>query len=244
MCTPVHTEESKMGEIVLKKAPAEDILSDVGHTLTAAATATAAGAGDWSAAESYLRPVYTVAAQVSTDLATAKSARTSASTTRDALDRGADKLIAAMYDRTYNALGRPGNGSDPLFLLLFPHGPSTYSAGPDDEQPQRMGLLVELLASRVHPRLDPLLADAFVAELNAVIPPLAAARDAVNSEGVRVGHLSTLRRALAQSAQVQLSRLKKHWRAEGRSEASIHEIIPDRPRGTRPSSEAGAPVPA
>ena len=56
--------------------------------------------------------------------------------------------------------------------------------------------------------------------------------DAVRKPRQRLDLAQRMNTAVARSTQVALSRCKKAYKADGQSEAAIHEVIPDRPQVT------------
>jgi hypothetical protein len=222
-------EEGDVGEVIPKDGAVDDILTDLRATLDAA---TVRGAQLRADAERFLLQTTTLAEQVTRDLADQKRALVPLEQAVHARDARADDLLAASYDRIFNELGRPGR--DPLLTLMFPGGFGGYTDVPDEEQPDLMDMLVELLLKGVHPGIS----SATVSEITAPITVAAAeyrtAVDALRAPRTRVKHLTRLRTTLARSGQVQLARLKRHWKAEGMSEADIHQMIPDRPSARPP----------
>jgi hypothetical protein len=69
----------------------------------------------------------------------------------DSFDEKADALIAAKHDEIWNIIGRPAN--DAILIILFPQGASYYTDGANEEQPDRMDVLAELLDNGIHPKL-------------------------------------------------------------------------------------------
>ncbi|MSQ84027.1 MAG: hypothetical protein EXR77_14280 [Myxococcales bacterium] len=59
--------------------------------------------------------------------------------------------------------------------------------------------------------------------------PMQQLLDAVRKPRQRLDLALRMETAVARSAQVALSRCKKAWKADGHTEAAIHEVIPDRP---------------
>lgn len=116
--------------------------------------------------------------------------------------------------------------------LLFPGGVGYYADGEDDEQPDRMDLLAELLEAGVHPRLDRAVAGERAKAVRGESALLRAAHDASRGPRLRLRLLDRVRTALGRSAQMELAHTKRRFRAEGYSEAEIHDVIPDRPRPT------------
>ncbi|MGE0790188.1 MAG: hypothetical protein AB7S26_31225 [Sandaracinaceae bacterium] len=227
-----------MGEVIRKDAAAADIIADVRATLT---SATARG-GEWaSAATERLGAVATLADGVSTRWTEANAAAAPAEAALALADEQADKLLGRVSDDIWNAVGRPG--SDPALDILFPGGISYYAQGAVDEQPARMQLLAELLEGGVHPRLEASRAAALAAEVRGAATELESRVDAARPLIARRRLTERMQTSIARTAQVALSRLKAQWKADGKTEAEIHAVIPDRPsRRTRRDTDPTPPA--
>jgi hypothetical protein len=106
-----------MGEIVRKKAPPDDIMEDVGETVTKAVPKQ----GVWkSVAEEKLEPLVKIYATVKADQEALHKKLAPLLADVDQFDIRADKFIGEKSDEIWNALDRPGN--DPALSLLFPGG--------------------------------------------------------------------------------------------------------------------------
>lgn len=226
-----------MGEVIRKDAAAADIFADVRATVT---NATAKG-GDWqTAAAGRLGSIVTLTTGVETRLSEARAAAGPAAADLDVADDVSDKLLGRISDDIWNLVGRPG--ADPALDILFPGGVSYYASGSTAEQPVRMGLLADLLESGIHPRLEAARASAFATEIRDAATALEERVDAARPLVVRVKLSERVQSAVARSAQVALSRLKAQWKADGKSEAEIHTVIPDRPSKKR-AAGGGEPTP-
>lgn len=213
-----------MGEVIRKDAAAEEILSDARTTLT---RATARG-GDWqSAATARLEAVLNLADNVAGRLSEAHREGASAEAALGVSNDAADRLIHRVSDDVWNIVGRPAH--DAALDLIFPSGASAYTEGDTTEQPDRMTLLADLLESGIHPRLDHAKATSLATEILTEATTLNMHVEAVRPLRVRI-HLATkMQQAVARAAQAALSALKRSWKADGKSEVEIHEVIPDRP---------------
>lgn len=225
-----------MGEIISKQAATDDIMADIHTTLAAARARGGAWATD---GDTFLGQVLAVADRATTERDQAEAEARPLRLTLAARDAQADDLILKFYDETYNLLGRPGY--DPLWSLLYPGGASAYTEGNTMDQPERMELLVTLLRSNVHPGIPDDRAKIMATELEVAAADLKEAVNALVRPSTRAAHFDRLRQILARSGQVQLSRLKRHWKGQGRSEADIHQVIPDRPRRSKAATDAPAP---
>jgi hypothetical protein len=139
-------------------------------------------------------------------------------------------------------VGRPA--SDPALSILFPGGIACYAGGDVEGQPDRMDLLAELLDASLHPRLPAIQAKAHAKEVRANAKVLRAAVDLARPARARVELLDRVRRAIATSAQVELSSLKRLYKVERFSESDIHAVIPDRPPTPKRTAPPPSDVPA
>ena len=214
-----------MGEVIRKNAAVADILADVVTTLHNARER----GGDWQKlAEERLSPLLALADDVSAKLNATRAKLAPLEAALEAVDESADRLLRRIGDDVWNAVGRPF--SDPSLDILFPDGADYYADGALEQQPERMELLAELLSSGIHPRLAADKAQAFAAEVREAAGAVRAKLEAAAPERARVALLARVQMALARTGQVQLSHLKRLYRAQGMSEAEVHRVIPDRPR--------------
>lgn len=225
-----------MGETIRKGAAVEDILADGKTTLTKAQ----ARGGDWqTSAEARLAPTLALATSIDARILAATAAAAPALAALEAGNHSADDLLGRISDDVWNAIGRPA--SDVAYDILFPGGFAYYAEGDVAEQPDRMDMLAELLLSSVHPRLAAERAAALAVELNASSLALRALVDAARPLRARVELANKMKTAVAHAAQIALSNLKRAWKADGKSEADIHSVIPDRPR-PRKTAAPGTPL--
>jgi len=222
-----------MGEVVRKDAAAEDILNDARTTMT---RATARG-GDWeSAATARLGPVLNLAESVAGRLADALMLNAPAEAELAVSNDEADRLIQRVSDDVWNLVGRPGH--DAALDLIFPGGASSYTEGDTTEQPDRMTLLADLLESGIHPRLDAGRANALALEIRTDATALRAKVEVARPIRLRITLASKMQQAIARAAQSALAGLKRSWKADGKSEVEIHEVIPDRPVASKKAATA------
>lgn len=224
-----------MGEIIRKKAAVDDIFDDV---RTTHANATARG-GIWqSVAEERLGPVVAAVDQTEGELAQAEAQAIPVFAALEAENVKADRLLGKVSDDIWNAVGRPA--SDPYLSILFPGGYAHYADGDVTAQPARMIVLVELLRKGVHPALPPEVATACADTVEAAANALRVRVEAASVPRAKLATLGRMRDAVARSAQVALSGLKRIYRGYGMSEAEVHTVIPARPRPS--AKKAGAPA--
>jgi hypothetical protein len=224
-----------MGEIIRKHASVDAILEDLRESHQMAL----ARGGLWKTlAEQRLGPVIEAVTTLEADIASVETVAGPALAALAAENVKADRLLGKVSDDVWNAIGRPA--SDPYYSLLFPGGYGRYADGDVKEQPARMTLLVELLRRGVHPQLS---ADVAEPCAQAVEVAAAALRDKVEAAGTLSGKLVMLGRmrdAVARAAQMELSALKRIYKAHGLSEAEIHTVIPAH---TRPGSKKNGAAP-
>jgi hypothetical protein len=226
-----------MGEVISKNAAVDDIMADVAMTY---ARAKARG-GKWlEHADRMLGNSLNLAESLVGRRRAALDEMLPLAAALDAQDEHADRFIGQISDEVWNLLGRPA--FDPTYDVVFPNGINYYTGGPDDEQPDRMELLAELLEMNVISRIS---ADQARAFAQRVRDEEAAYRKVLDQTAIPRARLQLLDRAkiaLVQSAQIALAHLKRLYRAEGFSEAEIHTVIPDRPR--KRASTLPPPAPA
>lgn len=227
-----------MGEVIRVGAAAADIMKDVAETLT---KATAMG-GKWQAlADEQLGSVVTLASTIAAQLVVARAAAAPLVAKVDAENLAADKLLGKVSDTIWNALGRPR--SDAGLSILFPGGYSYYAEGDTAGQPDRMDVLVQLLLSGIHPRLDPAVAQAAATEVQGASTTLRAAVSAASQPAAQLGVLERVEVAVARAARIELASLKRLYKVAGFSETEIHKVIPDRTAAAPKKTPDAAPVP-
>lgn len=228
-----------MGEVIRKDAAADDIIADV----RAAAIDAATKEDKLKAlAEELLSPLVKLIDAVDVrrkDAAKVAAPIVAAISTED---NTADKLLLDVHDVIYNALKRPAN--DPALAILYPGGTTVYTEGPNEEQPDRMDLLAELLEAAIHPRLDASTATASATRVRSEAETYRALVDSSRKPLARVKLLDKVWIAIARIGQISLTRLKKRYLAEGFTEVQVHTVIPDRPRPSGPPAPAPTMPPA
>lgn len=226
-----------MGEVIRRTSAVEDIVNDAKTTLSRAQ----AKGGAWgSLAEERLAGSLSLMQGVEGQLTALRPQYEAAQAVVLAANDHADKQIGRIADETWNAVGRPAN--DPALAILFPGGIAYYADGDTAEQPARMEVLARLFESGVHPRLDPNLATRFATELRSEAETLASAVAQLTMPAAQMKSLGRVRTSLGRATQSELVNLKRHWRANGQTEAEIHSVIPDRGRETPKRAVEPAPV--
>lgn len=233
-----------MGEVIRKSAAVDDILADVRKSFAAAQ---AAGGPFKTLADQTLKQALALFDLIDGKLRTAQAKLEPLQATQLAKNASADRFVGRLADDIWNDVGRPAQ--DPQYELLFPSGISFYTEGPDDEQPTRMELLAEMIESGLHPRLDATRAKAYAKQLRDEATAFEAAVEAARKPRAQVTMFERLRTASGRNAHSALVSYKRLLRAQGISEAKIHEVIPDRPsaapvaRPPAPHPEPVAPTP-
>ncbi len=226
-----------MGEVIRKTAAAADIVADAraAHSKSMARPGTPFA----EAAEAHVAPVLRLIDEVDAQLTAAVAEEAPLLNALEVADEGADAVLGKRADTIWNAIGRPR--TDPAYSLLFPGGVGGYADGDVLEQPTRMEVLVKLLRSGVHPKLPADVAEEAASEIEASAAALRDAAEAIRGPRTRVRLLEATMTALARSAAIELSRMKRSLLVEGLTQAQIHEVIPDR---SRPKPKTPAPAPA
>jgi hypothetical protein len=214
-----------MGEVIRKDAAVPDIITDVRTTYT---RAKAKGGLMNSIAEEKLGPTIELLHFTEERLLKARDAYAPLHAALQVMDTQADFLLKKTSDDVWNAIGRPA--SDPAYDILFPDGVSYYTEGSDEDQPNRMELLAELLESGVNPKLDKELAQHVAANIRSQASKYRELVDVIRLPKARLALLEKVWIAIARTAQTELVKLKRRYKSEGLSEVEIHSVIPDRPR--------------
>jgi hypothetical protein len=214
-----------MGEVIRKDAAADDIAADCNTTLANAA----ARGGTWKQlAHERLGPTMALYTKVAADLSQTEATLGPLLAVIKATDKETDDFLSAKADEMWNLIGRPA--FDAAYSLVWPGGPSTYTDGPDNEQPERMELLAELLTANLHPKVDAAWATALADDVRARAKTYRAHLDAIHPQRSKLNLLKKMRGTVARAAQMEIARLKKRYLAEGFTEVDVHQVIPDRPR--------------
>jgi len=234
-----------LGSVIRKDAAVEDILADCKTTM---ANAQAKG-GVWKdRAEERILPVLTLFQSVEGQLTFAEQVAVPLLAAVRVKDAEADAVLGKVSDDVWNLVGRPA--ADPALSVLFPGGIAYYADGDTGGQPDRMAVLAQLLVAGIHPKLPTDTAAAAAAEVTASAETLRTAVDAARQPAAKLAALQRIRTSMARVAQIELTNLKRAYKAAGYSEADIHEVIPDRPVKTAkaapkaPAGDSPAPVAA
>ena len=150
-------------------------------------------------------------------------------------------MIGSSLDAVHNALGRPRYSVD--YALIAGTGCQEWTRTTRPEKPQLMKLLAANLRSTEHPSLQDS-KEGLGSQVETAARTLAQAVDALTNAELVVRILKKRRRALAQAAQVMLSRLKRDFLNAGLTQAQIHEIVPSEPRSRSAPVQPGAEIPA
>ena len=228
-----------MGEVIANKAAADDIFADL---VTTHARAVARG-GKWQQlAEERIGAVLSVITNLQLRLSTAESEVLPLKAALDAQDKRSDQFIGRLSDEIWNAIGRPS--FDPTYDVVFPGGIANYTVGANEEQPDRMDLLADLLEMNLISKLDPATLADMVKRVRGESAAYRKVVDGFVQPRVRLQQLQRAKGAIAQSGQMELAHLKRLYKAQGFTEADIHSVIPDRPRPRKAPVTAPSPTPA
>lgn len=208
-----------MEGLIRRDAPAHKASTDVRRALENAA---ALGGSAKQICEERLGPVLSLVEMVTAQLDKARQEAEPRVTAINASKKSAAAILDAVHDDLWGAVGRPA--SDATLSLLFPGGTSYYAEGTADEQADRMELLAQLLSAGMHPRLPMEQARAAAKEVRGAAKALRDSVDAARTPRARVRLLERASEVVAQSAQKELSLLRRRLLAEGINEADIEAI--------------------
>lgn len=210
-----------MAEVIRKGSAAEDVIADVHKTLVNAR----ARGGAWvGPAEEKLGLIERLWAMAESRHAAAMTALAPLLAALNAEDDKADDLLGATSDDVWNKVGRPG--SDPILSIMFPGGIAYYTDARDEDQPDRMDLLAELLEAGLHPKLEAPVAHTHATAIRASAGRYREKVEAVRAPAARVKLLEAMKTAVGRYAQTELSNLKRRYKSDGLSESDIHTVIP------------------
>lgn len=184
--------------------------------------------------EERLGPALSLVETITNQLDRALEAQTPALASVSAASDRARSLLDAVYNAIKETLGKPM--SDVALSLLFPGGTAYYAEGSADERPDQMELLAQLLEAGMHPRLPPERAREAAAEVRTGARGLREAVEASRIPRARVRLLERASDIVAQSAQNELSTLRRRLAAESVAESDIAWILKGE---ARPIPEGG-----
>ncbi|MCC6559615.1 MAG: hypothetical protein IT372_42405 [Polyangiaceae bacterium] len=225
-----------MGESIDRGAARDDIMADAEKTHQ---NATAKG-GVWKeVADQRIGPTIVLYNGLKAQLAAASAEAGPLTAQLAARNRDANTTIGNVADAVWNAVGRPGHGSDPVYAILFPGGITYYTDGALESKPERMAILAQLLTSGLHSKLPLQKAQDAAAEVTAAAGALRAAIEAARAPAAREEMFDRITTAVAQSTALEISSVKRVYKSHRFSEAEIHTVIPDRPRSRGASAKRG-----
>ncbi len=228
-----------MGEVISNKAAADDIFADV-ETIHARA---AARGGKWQQIEQdRFGALIGVIVGLKSRLGAAESAVLPLKAAIEAQDKHSDQFIGKLSDDIWNTIGRPA--FDPTYDVVFPGGIAEYTTGTDEEQPDRMDLLADLLEMNLISKLDPAMLQDIVKSVRVESAAYRKIVEAFTPARVRLLQLQRAKTAIARCAQMEIANLKRLYKAAGFSEADIHSVIPDHPRTKKSPVTPPSPTPA
>jgi hypothetical protein len=223
-----------MGEMIRKDAAVKDIVSDAKDTLVEARSR----GGLWKdLAEAKLASPLALYDSIEEQRKQVELIVKPLAAAVRAQDDKADDVIQRHYDEIYNEVGRSKN--DAALAVIFPEGGATYTEGSTEEQPDRMEVLMQLVAAGIHPKLSKVTADRIVKELEVEKNDLEAKLEALRKPAAKLRILERVEMSLARVLHAELTKLKKAYKAEGFTEADIHQVIPDRPTKAAKAEESG-----
>lgn len=173
--------------------------------------------------EERLGPALSLVETITTQLDRALEAQSPALAAVSAASERARSLLDAVYNTIRDGIGRPA--PDVALSLLFPGGTAYYAEGSAEERPDQMELLAQLLEAGMHPRLSPERAREAAADVRTAARGLREAVDASRIPRARVRLLERASDMVAQSAQNELSSLRRRLAAEGVSERDITWVL-------------------
>jgi hypothetical protein len=227
------TAEDNMGQVISRNAGTDRIIDVISKTVT---RANANGDEIQSLTAGRLSAILTALRTIDQQLQQAISNSDVLHATLMARDGESDLEIGAVVDEIWNTLGRPAQSVD--YDLIVGAGKKAWTDGDPIKQHHAMAVLATNIRNTNSQKLaDKKEAWANRIEQKAAVQAQAAAPiDAADS---LVKTLNMQRRALAETGQVSLTRLKRDLKNLGMTEAQVHEIIPDTPTAT----SAAAPQP-
>jgi hypothetical protein len=220
-----------MGEVISAKAAIERTEGDI---RTAFNKATARGGEVAQAAATRLGPSVAAMDSASAVWKASESAENASWEIVLVRDAAADIGIGAVRDAMWSALGRPKQSS--AMDEVFPGGIGTYTSGDPIGQPVLMQILQSRILSASAPQWTAQQRQGWVAELEALRVPYAAAVDAHRPAEAALLVAEAGYRAAVRGGHARLRNFKRDLKNLGLTEKQIHEIIPDagagRSRGT------------
>ncbi|AKT36213.1 hypothetical protein [Chondromyces crocatus] len=217
-----------MGRTIRKDASTDAIVADA---RTARIHATARGGAWQTLAEQRLAAGLAHHDEVDAEFVAARALTAPLVATRDAARDRAHTLIGRIANEVWNAVGRPRH--DSALALIFPGGIGYYVDGDMASQANRMQILSKLLISGLHPQLPAAQAQAASVAIAASAQELGAAVEAAAGGVLQIELLQRVRLAIVRNLGIELSHLKRLYKAAGFTEADIHDVIPHRPRKPR-----------
>jgi uncharacterized protein YfdQ (DUF2303 family) len=135
-------------------------------------------------------------------------------------------------------MGRPGQSAE--YDMIVGAGTKAWTDGDPTKQPHLMAVLASNIRTSKHPKL----ADRKEEWAKRIEEKAAAQSEAIKPTDAAYAQVTVLgmqRRALADSIQIGLTRLKRDLKNNGMTEAQVHEIIPDAPSGSNGAAATPAP---
>lgn len=222
-----------MGNVISAKASVDHQLRDVRLTLAQAQHVSEEWATD---ARWFLAEVDAVATDLEQILEERTTELTDIRSERAALDHACNDLVGQVKDDLFNTIGR--TRADSKFKRIFPVGMRLYTQPGPGSKPHSLRRLVRMLNSYRLSGVSQAQLDDIVGRLHAAADALAVVNERWDPLSAEVKLVRAQMVANAREGQMQLSRLKKYWRAMGLSEVDVHRMIPDRPLSSKRSGAA------
>lgn len=156
-----------------------------------------------------------------------------------ALDGGSDLVVGAVLDEVWNALGRPASSIE--FALIAGHGKAQWTEGDPRDQATLMFILAERLRQTTAPPLEAG-KDSWAQRIQDCAEAQQRAAAAVKAAEAKLSVTQGVGRAIADVAQVCLTRFKRDLKNLGLTEVQIHEVIPGYVPKSRVETEPTAPT--
>jgi hypothetical protein len=162
-------------------------------------------------------------------------------TTLMARDGESDLEIHAVCNEIWNALGRPAQSPD--YDLIVGPGTKAWTEGDPTKQPYLMAVLAANIRATKHPKLAER-KEAWAKRIDVCAAAQAETARPTDAAHAQVTVLGMQQRALADSIQIALTRLKRDLKNNGMTEAQIHEVIPDVSGSPAGEAMSSTPIPA
>jgi hypothetical protein len=224
-----------MGGIISRNAGKKRIRDVAARTLAAAR---ARGDEVKALAEARLAPLLETFDGLAQQLEQARATDDNLHAALMARDSESDLEIRAVCSEIWNALGRPAQSPD--YDLIVGSGTKAWTDGDPAKQPHLMTVLAANIRGSKHPKLDDR-KEAWAKRIDVCASAQAEAVKPTEAARAQITVLAMQGRAVIDSIQVALTRLKRDLKNIGMSEVQIHEVIPDVSSAAPPAPVPPAP---